>query len=63
MIDFEKDSRSENWRVRLDVAQNPNCPLHILELLSRDAYYWVRRYVAQNPNCPEEIRVAFILEN
>ena len=62
-MDFEKDSRSDNWRVRINVAKKPNCPLHILEILSRDENYWVRRAVAVNLNCSEEIRVAFILEN
>ena len=63
MIDFEKDYRSADWAVRRYVAKNPNCPLHILELLSRDEEYYVRRAVTRNPKCPEAIKVAFILEN
>ena len=62
-MDFKKDCRSNDWRVRCNVASNLNCPIHIMEILSRDEDYWVRSNVAGNPNCSEEIKVAFVLEN
>jgi hypothetical protein len=37
------------------VARNPNTPVEVLNILSKDSYDGVRRYVAQNPNTPVEM--------
>ena len=54
-MDFEKDYLSEYGWMRRSVAMNPNCPIHILEILARDNDWRVRWGVAMNPNCPSNI--------
>ena len=34
------------------ISANPNCSIHLLELLAKDKDYDVRRSVAENPSCP-----------
>jgi hypothetical protein len=50
-------SQDENWRVRLGVAENPNCPVEVLVRLSQDEYWMVPKRVAWNPNTPIEVLV------
>ena len=43
--------------VRGEVARNPNCPIEVLDRLSKDKYWYVREKVAKNPNCPIDLLV------
>ena len=48
-------SKSESWRERRKVAKHPNCPVYILDNLSKDNNFWVKKAVAINKNSTEEI--------
>ena len=37
------------------VAENPKCPVSLLEALAKDKVEWVRISVAKNPNCPASL--------
>lgn len=52
LIDRSKD---ESWDVRCRVAENPNTPIEILEILSMDKEPAVRSSVARNKNVPLKI--------
>jgi hypothetical protein len=52
-IDFSFDS-SFDLRRRF-LAMNPNTPIEIIHLLSKDEYHWVRSGVAVNASTPFEI--------
>ena len=44
--------------IRCEIANNPNCPFHILEKLANDNRYGsenIRYVMAGNPNCPSDI--------
>jgi hypothetical protein len=43
------------WNYKYDVANNPNCPINVLEHLSEHVYYKVRIVVAENPKTPLHI--------
>jgi hypothetical protein len=43
-------SKEENSVIREGVAENPNTPVEILEVLSQDKYNYVRIKAIQNPN-------------
>jgi hypothetical protein len=55
-LNFEELVNSEHCGVRSLVAQNPNCPVHLLEKLADDTAWWVRIGVALNPNCPQYLK-------
>ena len=42
------------------ISANPNCSIHLLELLAKDKDYDVRRSVAENPSCPEKLRISLL---
>jgi len=48
--ELEKLSRDEDWRVRWEIAQNPNTSGETLAKLSEDADDSVRFHVAKNPH-------------
>ena len=49
--------------VRWGVALNPDCPIDILERLSKDKDWYVREEVAKNPNCPNWLKLEMILND
>jgi len=52
---FEELAEDEEWRVRSEVAKNPNTPVEVLRKLAEDENERVRREVAKNPNIPVEV--------
>ena len=50
-----------DWEVRLEVARNPNTPLHVLEVLSQDTICHVRWEIAWNPNASEELHKKMLM--
>jgi hypothetical protein len=55
-MNFELLANADFWYVRGSAAQNPNCPIHLLEKLADDKDGFVRHSVAQNPNCPQYLK-------
>ena len=49
---LERLSNDEDWKVRLEVANNPNTPTETLERLANDDDWVIRWYLATNPNTP-----------
>lgn len=48
-------AEDEDWRVRENVAENPNTSVDILIKLAKDGDKYVRAGVAQNPNAPADV--------
>ena len=51
-MDLFQMAASIDWLVRGKVAQEPDCPIILLEKLATDKDYYVRYWVPQHPNCP-----------
>jgi hypothetical protein len=52
----EEQIRNMGRNEKFNLAENPNTPVDVLEILAKDEEYWsVRRYVAWNPNTPVEL--------
>jgi len=54
-LSLEKLSNDIFWFKRVHVAENLNCPIYLLEKLSRDTNSDVRKAVVLNPSCSDLI--------
>ena len=52
---LKKLSKYKNYKVRVWVAKNTNCPPDVLKELSEDKEWHVIQYVTKNPNCTLDI--------
>jgi hypothetical protein len=50
-----------NFQQKLDAAENPNTPIHILEQLATDEDWCVRYYAAMNSNATEIVKRLYIM--
>lgn len=55
-MNFEVLANADFWAVRRYAAQNPNCPVHLLEKLADDKDWLVHQGVIKNPNCPQYLK-------
>jgi hypothetical protein len=51
----EEQIRKMDYDEKYDLAENPNTPVDVLEILSEDVDWSVRRNVAENPNTPVDV--------
>lgn len=59
---LERLAHSDVDRIRLRVAENPNTPVDVLELLSKDMNSDVRVAVGTNPSTPQHISNALAFD-
>lgn len=52
---LQKLAESKDYKVRMEVAANPNCSEELLTKLSEDSDWRVLQEVAKNPKTPEDI--------
>lgn len=50
-------SKHSSFRIRREVAMNPNASEDLLIYLSKDKNYDVRYFTSTNINCPEEVKL------
>ncbi len=55
MLFLEELAKDDYWRIRENVARNPNTNIKVLDTLSTDKNGNVRWRVAQNPNTPIQV--------
>ena len=47
-------AKEVNWRIRANVARNPNTPVEILDILAKDTDWQVRVGISYHPNISTE---------
>jgi len=52
---YNKLVSHKDFHVRMSLANNPNCPVHILKKLANDTSLYVIKAVICNPNCPQQL--------